>query len=239
MTYKHYFHKIQQGFSLIELAIVLFIVTLLLGGLLVPLTAQIDQQRSKETQKTLADLKEILIGYAIIYGSLPCPTTTLDPASLNYGISDATCPPVGATSDGYLPWKTLGVSEIDAWGSKRSNITDPVLGFWRYRVDRNFTTPFTLSTGFSVDKLSIADNNNNLITPPIAGCLNANPTSECPVAIIYSTGKNLTSDGKNTAFELTNATYQSDIAIPGFDDIVIWISRPQLFNRMVTAGKLP
>lgn len=40
-----------RGFSLIELAIVLVIVTLLIGGLAVPLTAQIQARRIAETKK--------------------------------------------------------------------------------------------------------------------------------------------------------------------------------------------
>jgi hypothetical protein len=41
------------------------------------------------------------------------------------------------------------------------------------------------------------------------------------------------------SFETTGGVYQSDVPGPNFDDILIWISRPILFNRMVAAGKLP
>ena len=109
------------------------------------------------------------------------------------------------------------------------------MGYWRYRVDRNFTKTFTLNTGFgtcpsaTTDCLTIKDNNGNNITT----------TTERPVAIVFSTGKNLTADGQNATFELTSGIYQSDAPTPTFDDILVWISRPQLFNRMVAAGKLP
>ncbi len=56
---------------------VLMIVGLLLGGLIVPLSAQMDQRRATETQKTLEEIKEALTGYAVINGQLPCPA---DPA---------------------------------------------------------------------------------------------------------------------------------------------------------------
>lgn len=225
------------GFSLVEMAIVLAIVALLLAGLLPSISSQIEQQRRNETRKQMDEIKEALFGYAIINGTLPCPTTTIDPAaSAVYGIADATCPPVGATSDGYLPWKTLGVSETDAWGSKRSKASDPWIGYWRYRVDRNFTTPFTLSTGFGTctptplsDCLMIQDNSGNSLTT----------TTERPIAIVYSTGPNVTANGQNAIFKLTGDIYQSDVPSPTFDDIVVWISRPLLFNRMVMAGKLP
>ncbi len=54
-----------RGFTLIELAIVLVILTILIGGLAVPLSAQIQARRIAETQKTLEEAKEAIIGYAM------------------------------------------------------------------------------------------------------------------------------------------------------------------------------
>ena len=213
------------------MAIVLVIVALLLAGLLPTLSSQIEQQRRNETRKHLEDIQQALMGYAIINGVLPCPTTQADPANANYGVADSTCS-TNPAAEGYLPWKTLGVTETDAWGEKRNNAGDPWVGQWRYRVDRNFSNtgaPFTLATGFSADALVVRDNNGNNVTG----------TTERPVAIVYSTGKNLVADGQNGSFEATGGVYQSDVPNPSFDDIMIWISRPQLFNRMVAAGKLP
>lgn len=64
-------------------------------------------------------------------------------------------------------------------------------------------------------------------------------TTERPVALVYSTGLNLTADGENSSFEPVAGSYQSDVPNPTFDDLLIWFSRPQLINRMVAAGKLP
>ena len=222
------------GFTLVEMAIVLAIVALLLGSLLPTISGQIEQQRRNETRKQMDEIKEALTGYAIINGTLPCPTTTTDPVNANYGVADTTCS-ANAAADGYLPWKTLGVAETDAWGSKRSSAGDPWTGYWRYRVDRNFNTTITMSTGFCTgtnDCLLIKDNNGNNLTETPA-------TKEHPVAIVFSTGKNITADGQNASFEATSGIYQSDVPSSTFDDIMIWIARPQLFNRMVMAGKLP
>ena len=83
------------------MAIVLAIVALLLGGLLPLISGQIEQQRRAETHKHLDEIKEALIGYAIINGYLPCPftptPTTSNPTNANYGVADASCPPAGAT----------------------------------------------------------------------------------------------------------------------------------------------
>jgi len=220
-----------HGFTLVEMAIVLAIVAMLLGGLLPTISGQMERQRRNETRKQIEEIKDSLIGYAIINGTLPCPTTQSDPSNANYGLSDAACNTSAAT-EGYLPWKTLGVPETDAWGSKRSSPASPWTGYWRYRVDRYFSNsgmPIALNTGFSTDALLIKDNNSNNLTS----------TTERPVAIVYSTGQNITADGQNASFEPTAGIYQNDAPNPVFDDMVIWIARPQLFNRMVAASKLP
>lgn len=234
-------HRKSSGFSLVEMAIVLAIVGLLLGGLLPTISNQIEQQRRNETRKQLDEIMGVLQGFAIINGYLPCPATTVDPVNVSYGLADSACSGTPA-AEGYLPWKTLGVTETDAWGSKRSSAGNPWIGYWRYRVDRNFANsgvPITLSTGFSADALKIRDNNGNDLTS----------TVERPIAVVFSTGPNLLPNGQNSSFEDTGGTYQSDVPRADdkstigineeFDDILIWISRPQLFNRMVAAGKLP
>jgi len=213
-----------SGFTLVEMAIVLAVVALLLGGLLPTISSQMEQAQRKETRSSLSEIQQALLGYAIIYGQLPCPTSITDPADEDYGISPPTCN-VAPTTEGYLPWKTLGVSEVDGWGVKRNAETDLWIGYWRYRLDRNFSTQFNLSTGFE-DTLDIKDNALNYITTK----------TEPPVAIVFSTGKDLTENGENEVF---NNTYQSDNPSTTFDDMLIWVSRPQLFNRMVSAGKLP
>ncbi len=67
------------GFSLIELAIVLFIVSLLIGGLLMPLSAQNEIRGRQETDKALANIREALIGFAVVNGRLPCPAVASIP----------------------------------------------------------------------------------------------------------------------------------------------------------------
>ena len=97
----------QKGFSLIEIAIVLVVLGLLLGGLLGPLSVRVEQQERAKTQALLEEIKEALLGYAAINGYLPCPTTETDPADDKYGVAADACPPGTATAEGYLPWKTL------------------------------------------------------------------------------------------------------------------------------------
>ena len=113
-----------NGFTLIEIAIVLVIVGLLLGGLLMPLAAQVEVRRHTETQKILKEINEAMIGFALVNGRLPCPAAPGTPTgTVGAGLERAvgvppvpTCP--GANALGVVPWVTLGVSEVDAWGRR-------------------------------------------------------------------------------------------------------------------------
>lgn len=91
--------KAQHGFSLIELAIVLVIVTILIGGLAVPLSTQIQARRVAETRADMQAIHDALIGYAMSNYIVPplctcnydavgnfrptgsCPVTQLCPAN--------------------------------------------------------------------------------------------------------------------------------------------------------------
>lgn len=217
-----------RGFTLVEMAVVLVIVGLMLGGILMPISAQMEQRDRSNTKQRLEEIKEALIGFAIMNGRLPCPTTQADPSNANYGLEDASC--TAPSPQGYIPWKTLGVPEFDAWGTARKTIADPWVGYWRYRVDSNFSVAITsITTGFSADALSIQDNAGNSLTT----------STERPIAVVFSTGKNLAANGENADYEGTNGLYQSDVPSQTFDDQLIWLSRPLLMNRMVMAGQLP
>src|SRR3990167_394325 len=174
-----------KGFTLIELAVALFIVSLLLGGLLAPLSAQIQARRISDTNKSLHEIKEPLLGFAIIHNArLPCPATETDPFNINYGLENC------SVTEGFLP----------------------------YRVDVNYLAVFSMNT-HTADELIILDEAGNPMTTidPVAEIY------EYTVAIIYSTGMNRTPDGEN--------------AVP--DDILIWLSRAQLFMQLEFAGTLP
>ena len=156
-----------HGFSLIEMAFVLVIITLLLGGLLVPFATQVEQRKIAETNKALEEIKEALLGYAIANGQLPCPAAD----SIN-GVAQANCPLVSpaVSVTGYLPWATLGIARADAWGR-----------LYRYAITAGFAdsaTPFSLSTPAKID----------LKTRAADGSLTTLATAS--VAAVISHGKN-------------------------------------------------
>ena len=241
--------KSPHGFSLIEMAFVLVIVTLLLGGLLVPFTTQIEQKRIAETQKAMEEIKEALLGYAVANGSLPCPASVT-----NNGQALSSCNGVG-----YLPYATLGINRADAWGR-----------LYRYAVNPNFTTTFALTSSGTGTCSSPS-------TPSISVYTRDDSTGAASalacnvVAVIISPGKNgyggydtdgnqMAPPGSNTD-EYVNAVSSGGGTNPlfysrtqtgprasckdgsttpcEFDDLVTWLSPNVLFNRMVAAGKLP
>lgn len=217
--------RVNHGFTLIEMAVVMFIIVLLLGSILVPLTTQVEQRKISDTRKALDEIREALIGFAIINSRLPCPDTDTDPAAVGYGEENTPCA-AAPVAEGYLPWKTLGVAPMDAFGITRTSIGSPRIGDWRYRVDRNFAVTITILNTSFTDSLEIRDSSGNLVSSG----------TERPIAIVYSAGPNTTPDGRNAVFD---ASYQTDVPSQTFDDILIWIARPILMNRLVTAGKLP
>ncbi|MHB1401155.1 MAG: type II secretion system protein [Thiobacillus sp.] len=77
--------KRARGFTLIELAIVLVIMTILIGGLAMPLSAQIQARRIAETKKILDEAHETIIGFALSSATSPCTCVytldALDPAT--------------------------------------------------------------------------------------------------------------------------------------------------------------
>lgn len=116
------------GFTLIELAIVLFIITLLLGGVLTPLGQQIAERQNGETRRAMETARIALVGYALRQanqaGPLPCPdirNVTENRATENHandGLEDRLANGLCAVRTGNLPWNTLGLPDGDAWGNR-------------------------------------------------------------------------------------------------------------------------
>lgn len=221
-----------HGFTLVELTIVLLIIALLLGGLLLPLSAQQDMKNQVNAEKQLAEIKEALVGYAIINGKFPCPmdhTAGILITAPAYG--KAGTYPADCAKEGVLPWKDLGVQEVDSWGQKRSVDSDSYRGYWKYRVHPNFGAAFTASTAANATPINIGRPDSTTLPPPVL----LHTTDEPPVLVVYSTGPNMTANGRNFTVD---QHYDASDRTQTFDDIVLWISRPGLFSRLAAAGKL-
>lgn len=207
------------GFTLVEMAVVLVILGLMLGGLMVPLMAQMDQRNYNAVKSDLDQIGNALIGYALSHSAtdgkpyLPCPDTDGNGTENRVG---SAC----ASVEGDLPWADLGMPRFDAWGR-----------VYRYRVDADFSnsaTGFTLTSNADI-RVRAAAGGTILATVP---------------AVMLSRGKGGAGAGADET-ENGNADdnfvsrIPSDDAANAFDDVVAWITSPILINQMVTAGRLP
>lgn len=124
----------EAGFTLIELAIVLFVIALLLGGMLTPLGQQIAERQTGDTRRAMEIARTALVGYALGHrgahspGHLPCPDTRTPGLSgvANDGQEDRLPDGRCAIASGNLPWLTLGLAEGDAWGNRLGYAVAPV-----------------------------------------------------------------------------------------------------------------
>lgn len=201
--------KILTGFTLVEMAMVLAIVALLLGGLLPVISSQIEQQHRTETRKVLEEVRDALLGFAMANGRLPCPASPNSNGQESFCTGDlsAACgiaivPPAVIPAhgrctnpyDGFLPSATLGMSQtdaqgfaVDAWGSGVQNRI-------RYAVYGDHITGGTLnySTFTASGELKIATMANIVNTPQLLSvCASApsapSPTTTCGTAISLTT----------------------------------------------------
>lgn len=253
-----------KGFSLTEMAVVLVIVALLIGGLIIPFGMQQDLRAERETQIQLTEIKEALLGFAAASGRLPCPATT---TSVGQESTTSTSPTVVCTSAyGYLPAAALGISNINSSGLTLDGWHQPI----RYAVISKTINGqgevFTTAGGIKAATMTNVANTTPLfsictgstaITSPGTGsaaCTTAGKLTDRAVAVIWSTGKN-TETGGTDADESQNPNPATtvtadpafvyhepapDTASGGeFDDQVVWIATNVLFNRMIAAGQLP
>ncbi|MBS3934952.1 MAG: prepilin-type N-terminal cleavage/methylation domain-containing protein, partial [Sulfuritalea sp.] len=87
-----------RGFTLTEMAVALLIVALLIGGMLLPLSAQRDIHAQQETRRTLAEVRDALVGFAVVHGRLPRPAVSAtDGSERGPCANDADC-------HGFIPW---------------------------------------------------------------------------------------------------------------------------------------
>ncbi|MDR2637491.1 MAG: type II secretion system GspH family protein [Zoogloeaceae bacterium] len=197
-----------RGFTLLELAIVLFILTLLVGRFALPLAGQREVQKWRQAEAEMAEIRAALLGYAALHGYLPCPDTGGD------GLAAAGCASSGV--EGRLPFKTLGLMRgSDPWGQS-----------WRYRVDRRFAdpaAPIALDTLFA-DALQVFNLQGEKLTTD----------DERPVFILVSPGANAHPDGDNA---VAGDRYQSGPPTADFDDVLTWLARPALLNHLIAAGR--
>ena len=239
-------HQLQEsGFSLLELAIVLFILAILLSGLLVPLAVRQEQIDRNDTESGLELIRDSIYGFAFKNGRLPCPDcadnsgncSAVAADSINDGKEDRNG---GECREPYgnLPWIDLGVPKADSWGNS-----------YTYRVDPDFaddTNGTGCETGLATPGVSFSLCSNGDIT-----IHDDEPDSDTEIAqnvpvVVVSHGHNF-SENDPSPYETENLDDDTDFIQRDFsqkeneeyDDLIIWISPNTLRLKMVEAGLLP
>ena len=223
-----------QGFSLLEVSIVLLIMGLLLGSVMKPLGAGIVDRQRNETLKQLIDIRESLIGYASVHHRLPCPVSVggagvqspVDPCLLAHG---------------YVPAAALGIS-----GRYDSNglLTDS----WGLPIQYHVTLSDADSDGLAdfTTAEEMRDVGMQNLAPEYEVCdgsacsqLRAN---HVPVVLI-STGKIQSGSADETENQNSDSRFVSrdldGVGADQFDDIVVWLSGNILLTRLLQAHVLP
>lgn len=164
------------GFTLIEIAVVIVVLSLLLAMMAGIGTAMVGQQRREATRQRLAGVETALALFASQNLRLPCPADgRLDGAggNANLGlerpVGGGTCAVAGADTQthGVVPWRTLGLSEqdvTDGWGNRLT-----------YRVSRDFVTAPSIN-------LTYCDPGGTKATPETLGSPGGYCDSTCTAA---------------------------------------------------------
>jgi prepilin-type N-terminal cleavage/methylation domain-containing protein len=257
--------QLQKAFTLIELSVVLFIISLLMVGLLGPVGTQIESQERQQTIDTMNDIMESLYGFAVINGRLPCPDTGGD--GISDPVASGTC--TNPNGDGWLPWQTLGLSfQNDVWGNRfKYHVTTP--GFTT--VDTG-----TCAADGELDlcqsgTITILTRGDDTATGAVVESKFQYNAATLVPAVVVSHGKNalgattstgtvltattagtdeVENDDANTDANFYSRTFSEGAAgctddadeanvLCQFDDIVMWISPNILMNRMVKSEVLP
>jgi len=252
--------KYQQGFTLIEVAVVFVILAALLAASIYPLTAQRESAHITQSKIQLAEIQEAIYGFAIAQGRIPCPA---EPG--NGGVAEPINTVTGCDSDhGFIPSATLGISGsvncdgllLDAWGQP-----------YRYSVTGSDSTgsgnsDFTVSGEINSASLPTLNPNLKICRNLDVGCpasTGTNVITENAVAVIYSLGKprstsNAQEDenaGEATiastcgldTYDIANdnnfyAAERREIVEQEFDDILVWISPAILYAKLLQANRI-
>ncbi len=221
----------QKGFSLLEIAVVLIVIGLVLGGGLAPLSAQLESAARNNTENKLELITESLVGFAMVNGRLPCPDIDSDGQENTRTVGGVQ---VCDTNNGKLPYQLLAIDDKDAWKQRFSYFVSPDFADIANDTSCNSVSSasFTLCTAGT---LTLRDDTAQIIA------------SQIP-ALVISHGKNwaLPTSGRSPReaanFASSGDKYDQDYSNTAgseFDDLVAWVSPNILKHKMVAAGKLP
>lgn len=249
-----------RGFSLVELAVVVLIVGLVLGGVVMTLSAQEEQRASAETRRRLEAAVDAVIGFAIVNRRLPCPAVVATGGVESPAGGGNCTSPFG----GFLPGRTLGVAPVDAqgfvvdaWGNRiRYAVASQVVGATCAAGAPHFTSQANLranGVGCQPNDLLVCQSSLGILplaNPPSCNAA-ASVTNQQTVAfLVLSTGKNggVVAGGQG-ADEVANTNGDAifisrehgtlETTTGSYDDMLLWVPAGVLYAKLLAAGVLP
>ncbi len=233
----------QEGFSLIEMAIVLTILGFVLATILLPLQTQRQQLARSETENTLEIAKKALLGYAQAQGRLPCPAVAGQGGG-EKPLGGGTC----TSQVGFFPAATLGIQPVDGDGFLVDAWNNPI----RYAITQtnagaSATPDFTtLGDMANVGMASLTPDLRVCASSSAASCTSTVNLANNAVAVVYSVGATgiQPAGGLDEAANLNTDTVfishesRTSDANGEFDHMMVWISPYVLYNAMIEAGQL-
>jgi len=199
--------------------------------------------RQQRTLLTLAQARDALLGFAATNGRLPRPAASaLDgrerPADC---AGDADC-------SGFLPWVALGVTGVDAWGK-----------LLRYSVTPEMARAPIVSFSAVANRVVLRRDARGELAY-VAGQEQCDVSAQCLPAVLFSQGRERFGTAASGVRQVNTARGNVDEAandsdsrryisrpasaqdgVPGgaYDDMLVWISVPVLYQRMRAARNLP
>ncbi len=220
----------RQGFSLLELSVVLTIIAIVIAGGLTLGSAKTQQTRISTTYEEMKEIANAISVFVAQNNRMPCPADTVLPATATYGRESATiCTQANAVVHGDVPFYALGLPDeygSDAWGHR-----------YRYSVMDDTTGAFSSSYATSV--MVVNDESGTAIgsgTDMVYVLASAGKSGKGAFPIKAVTAKAETTTDKdhdNWDEDVTfvDGTYNDgDITANFFDDILLWKITNSIFN---------
>jgi type II secretory pathway pseudopilin PulG len=243
------------GFTLTELAVVFAIVALLLAAGLFTLSAQTDQRNFDETRRRLEAARELVLGFALVNGRLPCPAT----AASNGDEAPAGGGSCTSSYGGFLPARAIGFQitdaagfAVDAWGNR---IRYAVSAAALTGCAGTSTLPhFTSAANLRANGISCQPNDLVVcqsatgITATACGTATPVTNQTTLVAVLLAPGKNgVTGAGGIDEAANTNGdqvfVWHTPTPVGAangeFDDQIAWLTVGELYGRLISASLLP
>jgi type II secretory pathway pseudopilin PulG len=211
-------------------ALLVLLTMLILGVAAVAVTTFRSNAGAREAQAlhVLGEAREALIGYAVVHGRLPRPSTL--PSA---GLEDSAPCASEQQCTGYLPWATLGLPPMYARGK-------PL----RYSVTPAFAAPTTVMR-YAMPTKTIASRQGERLVY-MQGSSLCSLVLPCSPAVLIASGKYQGAGGSDqqlndvaTAHFIQRPASDRELEAGGaFDDLLTWLPYDSLIRRASTTGAL-